>query len=64
MQFSPVIATVTIISGNAISAGVAGIPNGDEQTACANYYVPEVVYSTAFQQHSLRMANNQTSATN
>eukprot|EP01039_Chlorochromonas_danica_P011384 gene11384-12719_t len=48
------------VNGTAIAAGVAGIPNGNEQAACGNYCASGVNYNTALQQRSLRMANNQT----
>ncbi len=60
----PVVAATTSINGTNVNAGVAGIPNGIEQAACANYCVPGTVYNSALQQRSLRMANNQTSTSN
>jgi hypothetical protein len=60
----PIVQTATSVNGTAVNAGVAGIPNGEEQSFCGNYCTPGSVYNTALQQRSLRMANNQASTTN
>jgi hypothetical protein len=57
----PIVQTATTVNGTAVAAGVAGIPNVEEQSFCGNYCTTGSVYNTALQQRSLRMANNQAS---
>lgn len=60
----PVNAITQQINNQNVAAGAAGLANGHEQSAFGNYCQTGIVYDSALQQRSLRMANNQTSTAN